>query len=102
MPKNAKPSKPKFEPILIIRGKRRELSNEKKKKRDGSCNEEKKLGSKPKKLKAAIEEKFPYDAPQFSETCPCIRLRSSLKTSTSLSSWEDQPTKNYKFFHSFY
>lgn len=61
-----KPSKPRFEVVLIIGGKKRELTNKGKGRRDDCCNEdekyqEKKLGTRVKKMKAALRGKFPID-----------------------------------------
>lgn len=41
MPKKPELNKPKFEAILIIRGKKRELTNERKRKMDESYNKQK-------------------------------------------------------------
>lgn len=63
MSEKSKPNKPKFEAVLIVVGKRHELRNERKRKRDTSCNKERKLGKKMKKMKADIKGKFLIDAP---------------------------------------
>lgn len=66
--------------VLIIGGKWHELPNERKRKRDRSWNEEKKLWKKMKMLKADIKGKFPTDAPWLSENGPYMQFSSSLKT----------------------
>lgn len=67
MPKKTKPLKPRFEPVLIIGGKRHRSSNARNRKRDESQNEERNLGRKVKKLNDDINKKYSCDASQFLE-----------------------------------
>lgn len=46
MPEKSKQDKPKFETVLTIGGKMYKLPNERKRRRSGRCNKEKKLGRK--------------------------------------------------------
>lgn len=50
--KEPEQSKPKFKPVIIIGGKKHEPTNQKKRKMDESCKEEKKLGREMKKIKS--------------------------------------------------
>lgn len=60
--KKTEPRKHRFEPVLILEGKRHDLSNERKRKRDKSYNGERKLGRKVTKLKVDINKIFSYAA----------------------------------------